>query len=133
MEYTSSIAANLMAAVGLLSPGTSRVAVTTTASLSYAAPDTSGTSTVLQAHIPEELVSTGETANVGLEHGKCGRGTAVCDACNYVVLLHDSAGFPDQHDELSVMLASTGLSGLAEGVIAAVEALKENRLQASPS
>ena len=63
--------------------------------------------------------------------------TAVYDACTSVVLLHDSAGSPNQHDELSVILASTGLSGLAADVMdadvmAAVEALQEDRFQASP-
>jgi hypothetical protein len=59
--------------------------------------------------------------------------TAVHDACDAVALLHAIAGSPNQHDELLVMLASTGLSGLAAGVVAAVAALKENRFQASPS
>lgn len=79
VAFTASIAANLMGAVGLLSPDTSRVAVKNTpCSLSYAAPGASGTKTFQRVHIPEELVSTGETANVGLRHGTCGSRSPLC-------------------------------------------------------
>ena len=78
VAFTSSIAANLMDAMGLLSPGTRRVAAKPTPRLSYSAPDTSCTRTFMRAHIPEELVSTGESANVGLRHGTCGSRWLMC-------------------------------------------------------